>query len=128
MSIKHKMLYFKCNHNRDRVTMKKICLIISLVVIAITPAHARMYQWQDPDTGTTQLSGKPPGWYRNGRIGPRIFVFDNGKIIDDTDIVLSDVHRDLMRQRAFIQAEEDLQRAIESAIEAGHAKTALKKK
>lgn len=123
------MLYFKCNHNCDHVPMKKICLVISLVVIAIPPlAHARMYQWLDPDTGTTQLSGKPPGWYRNGKIGPRVFVFDNGKIIDDTDIVLSDAHRDLMRQRAFIQADEDLQRAKERAIEAGHSKTASQKK
>ncbi|MCG8380506.1 MAG: hypothetical protein MI865_13670, partial [Proteobacteria bacterium] len=88
------------------------------------PVHARMYQWTDPDTGTTQLSGKPPAWYRTGQVGPRIFVFEKGKIIDDTDVVLSDEHRELMRQRAYLQAEADLQQAKQAAIEAGQAREA----
>jgi len=27
--------------------------------------QAQMYQWTDPESGTTQLSGKPPAWYRS---------------------------------------------------------------
>ena len=103
--------------------MKLSCLVAVLAFIFITPAQARMYQWQDPDTGTTQLSGKPPSWYRSGRIGPRVFVFENGRIIDDTDVVLSDEHRELMRQRAYLQAEEDLIAAKQTAMEASREKT-----
>ncbi len=70
-----------------------------------------MYQWTDPDTGTTQLSGKPPAWYRSGKVGPRIFVFEKGQIVDDTDIVLSDEHQALMRERAYSEAEVEIARA-----------------
>lgn len=101
--------------------MKRFCLILALVAMIQSPAHARMYQWVDPDTGTTQLSGKPPAWYRSGRVGPRIFVFENGQIIDDTDVVLSDEHRMLMRERAYLKADEDIAKAKERAIEASRA-------
>ena len=108
--------------------MKKFCLILVLVAIIQTPAHARMYQWVDPDTGTTQLSGKPPSWYRSGRVGPRIFVFENGRIIDDTGVILSDEHRMLMRERAYLKADEEIAKAKERAIEAGRASAERKAK
>lgn len=92
--------------------------LVFLLVVASDNVLARMYQWQDPDTGTTQLSGKPPSWYRSGQVGPRVFVFEKGKIIDDTDIVLSDEHRALMRERAYLQVDEDLAKAKQKAIEA----------
>lgn len=46
--------------------------------------RARMYQWVDPQTGTPYLSSDPPGWYRTPRKGPRVLVFQNGRIVDDT--------------------------------------------
>ena len=84
-----------------------------------------MYQWKDPDSGTTQLSGKPPAWYRTGEGGPRIIVFDNGKIIDDTSIEISDVQRESLRQNALLQAEEDKQKAIKAIREAEEMKAEM---
>src|SRR5690554_7481361 len=46
--------------------------------------RSRMYQWIDPDTQTTQLSGKPPTWYRSAEGGPRVLVFEKGLMVDDT--------------------------------------------
>jgi hypothetical protein len=47
-------------------------------------AGARMYQWRDAVTGSLQLAGKPPRWYRNGEPGPRVKVFERGQLVDDT--------------------------------------------
>jgi hypothetical protein len=82
-------------------------MILSLTV------HARMYQWVDPDTSTTQLSGKPPYWYRNGELGPRVIVFDNGKVIDDTGIDVSVDENERLRQQALIIVEHDRLSALE---------------
>lgn len=70
-----------------------------------------MYQWLDAESGSTQLSGKPPVWYRGTVSGPRVFVFDNGRLIDDTGIAVDDDVRQQLRQKAFILAEEDKQEA-----------------
>jgi hypothetical protein len=66
-----------------------------------------MYQWVDPDNGTTQLSGKPPVWYRSGENGPRIFVFDKGRVIDDTAIEVSAAERNRLRQQALRRTVEE---------------------
>lgn len=106
------------------VIMRLIYLTIFLLLLSAT-AQGRMYQWKDPDTGTTQLSGKPPAWYRSGESGPRVFVFDKGRIIDDTSIELSDVQRDSLRQEALLQTEKDRQKAIEEAKEAEEMKAQI---
>ena len=93
--------------------MRKLLLVLLMLPTII---EARMYQWTDSETGTTQLSGKPPGWYRTQQPGPRIFVFENGKIIDDTGIKVSKEHQELLRQRAYDVAEEELQLLKEKAI------------
>jgi len=82
------------------------------MILSLT-AHARMYQWVDPDTSTTQLSGKPPYWYRNGELGPRVIVFDSGKVIDDTGIDVSEVENERLRQQALIIVEQDRLSALE---------------
>jgi len=87
--------------------------------------HARMYQWIDSDSGSTQLSGKPPTWYRTSESGPRIFVFDKGRIIDDTDIKVSDVERDRLRQQAFLKAEEERAVAREKLLQARRLKASI---
>ena len=83
-----------------------------------------MYQWRDPETGTTQLSGKPPSWYRTDEKGPRVIVFDNGKIIDDTAISLGRSQREELRRQAILRAEEDIESARTRAVEAETIKSA----
>lgn len=84
----------------------QIRLILAVVVVvSATQAEARMYQWTNVSTGTVQLSGSPPAWYRSAASGPRIFVFDNGKLIDDTNVPVSEEHRERLRSTAFGQAE-----------------------
>jgi len=87
--------------------------------------QAQMYQWADPETGTTQLSGKPPAWYRSVEGGPRVFVFSRGKIVDDTGIKISDEQRISLRTQAFIKAEDDRIAAQNKAAEAAKLKAAM---
>ena len=97
-------------------------LLLLLILLFSNSAFARMYQWVEPDTGTTQLSGKPPAWYRSEAGGPRVLVFENGRLIDDTDIeVARELRRDL-RKRAFIIAEQDRQLAKEKLVRAREIK------
>ena len=84
-----------------------------------------MYQWVDPDNGTTQLSGKPPAWYRSSTGGPRIFVFENGKVVDDTGVNVPESDRDRLRQQAFLQAEEDKSVARDKLLEAKRLEAAF---
>ncbi len=81
--------------------------LLILMIIFSVDVNARMYQWVEPDTGTTQLSGKPPAWYRSDATGPRVLVFENGRLIDDTAVAVDDDVRFSMRQQALIQAESD---------------------
>ncbi len=78
----------------------------SLVVLAGTVllpggAAARLYQWVDPGTGTTQMSGRPPAWYRGSQGGPRILVFEAGRLIDDTAREVPDAEQSALRAHAF---------------------------
>ena len=93
-------------------------LIIILLIFYSGNVSARMYQWTDDETGTTQLSGKPPTWYRSADGGPRVFVFDKGHLIDDTAVEVSDEIRDQMRVRAFVMVEEDKLLAKEKMLKA----------
>ena len=86
-------------------------LFVVLLLVFSQGISARMYQWLDADTGSTQLSGKPTMWYRSASPGPRVFVFDNGRLMDDTAIEVDDEVREQLRRRAFILAEEDQQKA-----------------
>ncbi|GJM06002.1 MAG: hypothetical protein DHS20C09_19980 [marine bacterium B5-7] len=86
-------------------------ITLMLLLILSQGISARMYQWVEADTGTTQLSGKPPMWYRSASSGPRIFVFDNGRLIDDTALEVDDDVREQLRQRAFVLVEKDQQKA-----------------
>jgi hypothetical protein len=97
-------------------------LFISLILFS-SSGHARMYQWVEPDSGTTQLSGKPPAWYRSAEGGPRIFVFERGRIIDDTSIEVSNKQRELLRQSAFIKVEEDREAASAKLARANKLKS-----
>ena len=98
----------------------RVSLVLSLVFTG--HVYARMYQWTDPDSGSTQLSGKPPAWYRSANGGPRVFVFENGRLIDDTSIEVADEVRHRMRQRAFVLVEKDKQQAQEKLTRARQLK------
>ena len=74
--------------------------------VAASPAAARMYQWVSPATGRVQLSGEPPAWYRAARDGPRVWVFENGSLVDDTAIALPRGQREELREAAFEASEE----------------------
>lgn len=84
-----------------------------------------MYQWVDPESGTTQLSGKPPAWYRSTESGPRTFVFDKGVVIDDTAIKVSDEQQELLRRDAFYQVEADREKARQKFLEAEKLKASM---
>lgn len=95
------------------------------LLISSLPVQARMYQWTDPDTGTTQLSGKPPAWYRSAEVGPRVFVFEKGEIVDDTAINIPDEERENLRKQALVRAEEDKELAKQKALQSEQLKSTL---
>ena len=84
-------------------------LLFLLLLLVSTTAGARMYQWQDPDSGSIQFSGIPPTWYRSPEGGPRVRVYDAGKLVDDTYIQLSDEDSATMRELAFRELQEERQ-------------------
>ncbi len=91
-----------------RLSLRIACRysLVFLCLSVVTVTDARMYQWADPDTGITQLSGKPPPWYRSTQAGPRTFVFEYGHLIDDTGKTVTRSRRDELRRQAFIKATE----------------------
>lgn len=99
-------------------------LLLFLALNAASPlVAARMYQWDDPDTGTPQLSGKPPYWYRGDESGPRVFVIDDGRVVDDTAVQVTDAQRRQLREAAFLRAEQDEARFRAKLEEAQRLKT-----
>lgn len=80
---------------------------VSLCALLFAAAvQARMYQWTDARSGAVQLSGEPPSWYRSGREGPRVLVFEGGFLVDDTSIEVSFIRRLALRNEAFEALEE----------------------
>ncbi len=66
-------------------THSSLCLVAVSLLVTNSAAHAaKMYQWIDPTTGTVQLAGAAPPWYRSAMRGPRVRVYEQGKVIDDT--------------------------------------------
>ncbi|MSR15367.1 MAG: hypothetical protein EXR86_12550 [Gammaproteobacteria bacterium] len=65
------------------------------------PAAARMYQWVDTVTGSVQLSGAPPAWYRSEMAGPRVLVIERGRTIDDTARAVEPTRSQALRAAAF---------------------------
>lgn len=63
-------------------------LLLMLFLFCALPAAAQVYQWDDADTGARRLSNIAPSWYRkpDGKPCPRVQVFDNGRLIDDTGL------------------------------------------
>ena len=109
--------------------------IISMVIgtaLILPVANARMYQWEQAQSGRIQLSGHAPSWYRSVNAGPRVLVFDNGKLVDDTAIKVSEIHRQFLREQALgsdaleepnrpqpLDQQASLQQALTEAAKAG---------
>ena len=81
-------------------------LLIALLLVS-TAAGARMYQWQDPQSRSMQLSGVPPAWYRSPEGGPRVRVYEGGRLVDDTYIQLNVEQSATMRELAFKALQEE---------------------
>ena len=84
-------------------------LLLIILMLLSSAAGARMYQWQDPYSKSMQLSGVPPAWYRSPEGGPRVRVYEGGKLVDDTAIVLNVEHSATMREIAFKALQEERQ-------------------
>lgn len=88
-----------------------ICLFLLLTATSI---EARMYQWVNPTTGNSQMSGKAPSWYRGEFGGPRVLVFENNVLVDDTAVYVSEEQR-LQFRNAALQIEPDQKDTLTSA-------------
>lgn len=95
--------------------MRGLPLIVVALVLATMPVAARIYQWVDPDSGNVYLSGSPPAWYRSGGQGPRVLVFEGGKVVDDTSRQTSEEEAAALREKALLQ--EQVRREEQSALE-----------
>ena len=107
----------------DNVTrpMRGLPLIVVALALAATPAAARIYQWVDPDSGNVYLSGSPPAWYRSGARGPRVVVFEGGKVVDDTGRQTSEEESAALREKALLQ--EQVRREEQSALKEAASQT-----
>ncbi|MCC7412687.1 MAG: hypothetical protein IT495_13810 [Gammaproteobacteria bacterium] len=85
--------------------LQRLLIALCLLAAASPVCAGRMYQWIDARTGTTQMSGRPPAWYRTERPGPRVFVFENGQIIDDTARTVETDERAALRAQALRSAD-----------------------
>lgn len=99
--------------------------VLIMLIIFMQPVAARMYQWTDPVSGRTQLSGNPPAWYRSGDDAPRVFVFENGQLIDDTGVAVEEAQRLQLRREALIRAEESTAAARRKAEQSAQLRSRL---
>jgi len=83
------------------IRIRALCSLALL--LASATVSARMYQWVDARSGTVQLSGAPPAWYRGSQPGPRVFVFENGRLVDDTAREVEPAQAAALRASAFGQ-------------------------
>lgn len=73
--------------------------------VAAADADGRLYQWRAPASGRDYLSGVAPPWYRDGSEGPRVRVYEDGLLVDDTDIPVPEATRSALRAQALGRAE-----------------------
>jgi len=85
--------------------MRRCLLAVLLLAGTLPVAEARLYEWRNPHSGSVQLSGAPPGWYRSDAGGPRVRVYEEGRLVDDTAIELPAAHRARLREEAFRELE-----------------------
>ena len=87
--------------------LKPMPLLVLIVGLVLRPsAQARIYQWVEPVTGSLQMAGKPSVWYRSSWDRPRVRVTENGRLIDDPVIEVSQEEMQALRDEAFRQFAE----------------------
>ncbi|NIR30430.1 MAG: hypothetical protein GWN84_14205 [Gammaproteobacteria bacterium] len=100
--------------------MRRALLTLLLTLLCATAVQARVYQWVSPETGTVQLSGEPPLWYRSVAGGPRVRVYERGVLVDDTAINLPAERRQALREEAFrdstARAQSQALRKLDQAV------------
>ncbi len=85
--------------------MKKLFITIlssSFFTLAI-PVQAQVYQWKDPQTGSTRFSNTAPSWFRNSlaeRSTPRVRVYYYDSLVDDSGLSLEE--RQALRAQSAI--------------------------
>jgi hypothetical protein len=85
-----------------------------------------MYQWVNPETGLPQLSGDPPAWYRSGQEGPRVLVYQNGTLVDDTSLRVSEEKSEALRRAAFDEVDRRRELLALSRLEEAHRREAAR--
>ena len=112
-------LLYSNAHRRRRIdsVMRRFTFMLALGVILTAGAEARMYQWTNPENGNVQLAGAPPAWYRSANPGPRVLVFDNGELVDDTAVPVSDEQRLALRSAALGSASAELTPTVDDSAE-----------
>jgi len=91
----------------NRISRWRLAALVGvLALIGASVAQARMYQWVNPWSRSPQLSGTPPSWYRSAEGGPRVQVFENGNLVDDTAIPLPRAQAQELRDAAFHEFEQ----------------------
>jgi len=87
-----------------------------------------MYQWVNPNSKNVQLSGIPPAWYRSKTGGPRVRVFEQGNLIDDTAIALPPSQQGDLRDAAFAELKQRQEAEALRKLELLARRRALKEK
>ncbi len=88
-----------------------------LLVLAAGTVDARVYQWRNPTSGSVELSGTPPAWYRGAVGGPRVLVYQNGQLIDDTAFSVEPALGEELREAAFREFERRQEREALKRLE-----------
>ncbi|MEE2982226.1 MAG: hypothetical protein VX929_02880 [Pseudomonadota bacterium] len=107
--------------------MRKLLITLVSILILTGAAEARMYQWTNPASGTVQLSGTALSWYRSFEKRPRVFVFENGELIDDTAVQVAETQRLQLRAAAFESTGGDISIEEEAENNAKELHAAMEK-
>ena len=107
--------------------MRKLLITLVSILILTGAAEAWMYQWTNPASGTVQLSGTALSWYRNFEKGPRGFVFENGELIDDTEVQVAETQRLQLSAAAFESTDGDISIEEEAENNAKELHAAMEK-
>ncbi len=89
--------------------MRYTAAAVLLLGVCSQTSVARMYQWVNPGTGSVQFAGSPPTWYRSTAGGPRVQVFDHGRLIDDTVYSVPRAQQEALREAAFKVYSDELE-------------------
>ena len=98
--------------------------LLASLLLAPTLVHAVVYEWVDPKSNAKYMAGDMPECYANPVPGcPRIKVYQNGQVIDDTGRKARDaaaVHRAILHEGETSLAQQRI-RQIQSITAARQA-------